>query len=116
MEQLVDKVTSKARKYADDVGEFIEHSSSLLTEAILTFNYELITDIKEKTQEAISQVDGYLFRLEAGYNKSANFLKAIAPDEDSVDLQVMLWDIKRPILYKRQELEELIKSVKNFES
>lgn len=116
MGQLVDKVTNKAREYADDVGDFIAHSSDLLTEAILTFDFELISDIKEKTQEAISQVDGYLFRLEAGYNKSSNFLKAIAPEEDNMDLQIVLWDIKRPILYKRQELEELIKSVKDFES
>lgn len=114
MENLIEHVIESAKYYADNVSDFIEHSSELFMEAMLSFDLGCISKVKDAVTEAIGQVDEYLVRLEIGYNKTIIVLKRLAPEEDTTDQEILLWDIKRPILYRKQELEELQKTIEDF--
>ena len=107
---LIKEALEHVQKYADKVDSIIEIFKDSFEYATFTFDFELLNDLKKDINETLSLIENYLLDQDQKYKKLHKILKIFRVYDDSKYL-VLLWDFKRPIIYRAQKLNELLESI-----
>lgn len=107
---LMKYAMGKIQEYANQADETIDDIESAYTAGVFTFDFELLTETKELAQKALDNLNKYIEEQDERYEKLVKRLKVFR-DFNEDDTVVMLWDFKRPIMYRVQRVNELIASI-----
>jgi len=107
---LMKNALKKIQDYAESADSIIEDIESAYTTAVFTFDFELLDEAKGFAKEALDRLNAYLKDQDEKYDQLVKTLNIFGKYDDS-DIIVMLWDFKRPIMYRVQRLNKLIASI-----
>lgn len=104
---LIKNAVEKVQKYADDVEELLDETEISYMMSVIMFDFEAIEKIKGASIELRDKLDEFLEGQEKRFNNLVKFLNYVDETPDD-ELVTILWDLKRPVLYKLQRLNALI--------
>lgn len=107
---LMKHALKQVQKYTDDIDLVLEMFDDGFAYAMLTFDFELLKELKEKVNETLLMIDKYLLEQDQKYEELIEKLKMFGMNDDSKCL-ALLWDFKRPIVYRAQKLNEYSEAI-----
>jgi len=117
IEFTVKKVHETFDERLEDVDVFIEKSENVLLPLTMMFDYQTLTDINSTVQEMCKELIKYVEVMEEGWSEVREKVKRVHEINnkrdpfDDTDLMLIIWDFKRPIIYRIQRLNELSESI-----
>lgn len=107
---LIKIALDKIEKYTADADIVIDDVESSYVYAVFMFDFEFLETIKKRAKDVLDNLRGYIASQEARYQRMIGALNKFGEYETD-DLEVLLWDLKRPIIYRIQRLEQLLESI-----
>jgi hypothetical protein len=107
---LIEIALSKVDEYARVTEKLVDDIEDASTQAIFSLDFEALQDLKNAAQDAMVKLHAYIEEQDKRYQKMINAVNKFGEFDDTETVMI-LWDLKRPIIYKIQRLEEIIETI-----
>jgi len=107
---LMKHAFKQVQEYTENIDSILEIFDENFAYAMFTFDFGLLKELIEKVNETISMIDKYLSEQGQRYEELIERLKMFGVNDDSECL-ALLWDLKRPIVYRVQKLNEYSEAI-----
>jgi len=95
-------------KYLEPIDKFLEQSLDSLPSLVMSFDFENLEIIKEGSQKYLAVLLEHTKSQEKRYLRLSRVFNRIRDEDAELKLDLSYWDIQRPIVYRIQQLQELI--------